>query len=273
MVGLADRSDASNFFVYLSILVTFALLMNAQLALFASFASGAQVQVLSSCTLLAMMLFGGFIIPPDAIPRYYYWLYWWNPCAWTYRALIVNEFRSKRWDDPDGILIDAGFTISEGNTFGNVWIRSSFLYMILYWLLCCVLSAVSLGFSKHSDGAAPEPETGDASTDADSSSEKEVIAFKTVALSLHNVGYEVTSSTDNAKLTLLHKVSGIFRPGRMCALMVSCISTCQCTDLEREKSLTLVIAPGIEWGWQGKILTYASRFIYNLSCPMETLDG
>ena len=74
VIGLGDRVDAANFFIYLSILITFAVLMNAQMALYASFADGATVQVLGACTLLAMMLFCGFIITPDDIPNYYSWV-------------------------------------------------------------------------------------------------------------------------------------------------------------------------------------------------------
>ena len=74
VIGLGGRTDAVNFFIYLSILITFAVLMNAQMALFASFADANTVQVLGACTLLAMMLFCGFIMVPNDIPDYYSWL-------------------------------------------------------------------------------------------------------------------------------------------------------------------------------------------------------
>jgi hypothetical protein len=78
MVGLADRESAANFFVYLSLLFVFALLMNQQLAVFASFASAGGLNAYGACIVLLLILFCGFIVVPDTIPMYYSWIYWWN---------------------------------------------------------------------------------------------------------------------------------------------------------------------------------------------------
>jgi ABC-2 type transporter len=221
-IGLAGRTDAVNFFVYLAILVTFAILMNTQLSLFASFASGAQVQVYSSVTLLAMMLFGGFIIPPDAIPDYFLWLYWWNPFAWAYRALVINEFYSARWDDPSQMLKDSGFIDPRGIVYGYDWVSLSFLYMVPYLLLCCVLSSCCLTYFRHNGSIVSERTAKRSKSEtANHESGRVEIPFKPVTLSFHDICYEVTASTTNEQLSLLKSVNGIFRPGRMCALMVS----------------------------------------------------
>jgi len=217
MIGLADRDDPANFFIYLSILIVFAIMMNAQMALYASFGDGATVQVLGACTLLAMMLFCGFIIAPNDIPDYYSWVYWWNPFAWAYRALIVNEFRQGRWDDPDQILEDAGFLDEKDMPFGQVWVGYSFLYLVPYWLLCCVLSALGLSSVKHSTHSKAEVIVKPHET-SDEGNVK--IPFKPVTLSFHDMCYEVTASTSKEQLKLLKSVNGIFRPKRLCALMV-----------------------------------------------------
>jgi hypothetical protein len=88
MVGLADRESAANFFVYLSLLFVFALLMNQQLAVFASFASAGGLNAYGACIVLLLILFCGFIVVPDTIPMYYSWIYWWN------RKLIVPGYAS-----------------------------------------------------------------------------------------------------------------------------------------------------------------------------------
>ena len=223
-VGLAGRVDVANFFTYLAILVTFAILMNAQLSLFASFGSAAQVQVYSSVTLLAMMLFGGFILPPDTIPHYFLWLYWWNPFAWAYRALVVNEFWNDRWDDPNQILHDAGFIDPTGTIYRTDWIGYSFLVMVPYTLLCTVLSALFLSFVGGNGRTSAESVPTKARKVIASVSQGSVaveIPFKPVTLSFHNMCYQVTASTTNEQLALLNNVNGIFRPGQMCALMVS----------------------------------------------------
>jgi hypothetical protein len=222
-VGLAGRVDVANFFTYLSILVTFAILMNTQLSLFASFGSAAQVQVYSSITLLAMMLFGGFILPPDTIPDYFLWLYWWNPFAWAYRALVVNEFWNDRWGDSNQILNDAGFIDPTGTIYRTDWIGYSFLVMLPYILLCCVLSAVFLSYPGEHGSANAEsaPTKVKSASESQSSSAAVCIPFKPVKLSFHDICYKVTASTTNEQVSLLNNVSGIFRPGQMCALMVS----------------------------------------------------
>ena len=68
IIGLAGRDDASNFFVYIAVLVTFAFTMQQQLAVFASFSSSSTLQVLSAVTLLYFILFGGYIVAPDIVP-------------------------------------------------------------------------------------------------------------------------------------------------------------------------------------------------------------
>jgi hypothetical protein len=81
MVGLGGRASVSNFFTFLLIVFLFSLLSNQQMAMFASFASESNLQVYGAVVLLLGILFGGFILAPDTIPRYYEWAYWckcWN---------------------------------------------------------------------------------------------------------------------------------------------------------------------------------------------------
>jgi hypothetical protein len=77
IIGLADRDDAANFFIYLSLLICFALCMQQQLSVFASFASESQLQVYSAIILLLFILFGGYIVAPDTIAGkdYFTWLF------------------------------------------------------------------------------------------------------------------------------------------------------------------------------------------------------
>jgi len=90
MIGLADREDPTNFFIYLSLLVVFAILMAQQLAVFASFASANMLNAYSACIILFYLLFSGFIVSPATIPLYYVWLYWLDPFAWIYRGTTLK---------------------------------------------------------------------------------------------------------------------------------------------------------------------------------------
>jgi ABC-type multidrug transport system fused ATPase/permease subunit len=224
MVGFADR-DFANYLVYLSILLVYAIVMNQQLSLFASFTTSSTLQACSACVLLLFTLLGGFIIAPDIVPSYMTWLYWWNPFAWTYRALIVNEFRSARYEFPDLELERLGFVLKNGDAFGQEWVGYSFLYLVPYLILCAVGTGAGLTYVRDAGGAAPpkpvaEQMANDNGEDLRAGVEIP-IPFKPVSLSFSDICYEVTASTSNEQLKLLNNVNGVFRAGRLCALMGS----------------------------------------------------
>jgi hypothetical protein len=141
----------------------------------------------------------------------------------VYRGLIVNEFYSGRWENVDQVLTNAGFVGYDGEPYGKEWIGYAFAYLLPYWLLCAVFTALGLTFCRNTGGS--QSSSMDALKDADvtaSKSERAIqIPFKPVTLSFRDVCYDVTASTSSEKLRLLSNVSGIFRPGRLCALMGS----------------------------------------------------
>lgn len=225
MIGLADRESPSNFFTFLLILFLFSMVMNQQLAVFASFASEARLQVYGACTLFVAILFSGFILPPCTIPNYFFYFYWWNPFAWAYRALILNEVYSGRWPDPEAILAENGFFKHDGSLYEEEWIWWGILYMFFYFLFCCILTALGLTYTRNTGECVSPPTTHhhkDDTEENETATERRIeIPFKPLTLSFQDLCYEVTASTSNEKLMLLKKVNGIFRPGRMCALMGS----------------------------------------------------
>lgn len=220
-VGLAGRDDFGNLFIYLAILFSFAVLMAQQLAVFASFASTSGTQAYSACVILLMMLFGGFIVAPTSIPDYFVFLYWLNPFAWMFRSLVVLEFRSERWDDPDSILERLGFTTTDGDAFGSEWIAYGFYFMVPYALLCCILTGAGL-LSRAGDkiSAVSKPIAKVTNSKTDTHDDDDVdMPFIPVTLSFHDIHYEVPASTKKESLKLLSNVNGVFRPKRMCCLM------------------------------------------------------
>jgi ABC-type multidrug transport system ATPase subunit len=222
MVGLTKTAE--NFFTFMAIIFFFSILMTEMLFIFATVSqTKSTVQVISACLVFFFILFCGFIIAPDVIPNYYSWIYWWNPMAWAYRALIVNEYRSDEYttEEGDNILSFTGFVDQDGNPFGKEWVAYSFLYMIPHTLLCMVLSALGLIYVRPSgDSAASDEANGN--SDSNSSGNAEVrISFKPVTLSFEDICYDVKASTSNEQLRLLHNANGAFKSGRMCALMGS----------------------------------------------------
>jgi ABC-type multidrug transport system fused ATPase/permease subunit len=219
-VGLAGRDSASNYFIYLSLLIVFAVTVAQNLNVFAAFADSGSLSALSACLVLLLVLFGGFIVPPNVIPGYYSWLYWWNPFAWVYRGVVVNEFRSGRWGDTaDMILETTGFTDPQGEPFGQEWIGYAFAYLLPYSVLCSVLTALILTFVRNEGGKTAVPANQESSNKEEESGERISIPFKPVTLSFSDVCYDVKASTGSDTLRLLKNVNGLFLPHRMCALM------------------------------------------------------
>ena len=242
MVGLAPT--VHNYFIYIAILFIFSLVMNQMLSIWAAVAkTKTGVQGFSSCMLFIQVLTCGFIVTPDNIPAYYKWIYWWSPLAWTYRALVVNEFTSSEYDTidegtgqtvGDSILIASGFTDVEGNAFGEDWIGYAFASMVPYLSLCVIITGLCLKYIRvetvRNESTLPESQDDANSSNGDGKDGETIklthehsitIPFKPVTLSFEDICYDVSASKGETKLRLLNHVDGIFESGRMCALMGS----------------------------------------------------
>jgi hypothetical protein len=218
MVGLRATADA--LIIYLLFFLTFNMLM---LQLFNTFVAVAPNKSLlaAACTVTIFFntLFCGFIVTPDNIPVYWTWLYWMLPSAWVYRGLVLNQIGET--DD----LVRHGFVLN-GKPFTKQWIGYGFAFVIGAFILATIVAALCLQHLRMEEPQKCSPdmpkieekeeekETGDANNES-------LPAFTPVDLSFHDLCYEVKASKGSEKLSLLKSVSGIFRAGRMCALMVS----------------------------------------------------
>lgn len=199
------------------------------MAAFASFASESKLQVYAACFLFFSILFGGYIISGDAIPKYFIWLYYLNPFQWAYNALILNEVYSGRYENPQAILEANGFVNLGDAVLKGDWIWWGLLFLVVYFLSCTTITAVGLAYSAKRRlgggaivGAAPEDMNDECSSvSADDSTQVSMsrFSFRPVTLSFKQLSYEVKASTSSERLLLLNDISGIFYPGRMCALM------------------------------------------------------
>ena len=104
---------------------------------------------------------------------------------------------------------------------GRVWIGYSFAFIIPYTIAFGIVTWLALKYVR------VEPDRQHVKKNIYIGKEKEgddaefSIPFTPVDLSFDNLVYEVTASTSKDKLRLLNEVSGVFRAGRMCALMGS----------------------------------------------------
>jgi len=134
----------------------------------------------------------------------------------------VNEFRSGRWNpDADVILSNSGMVGPDGTPFGQEWVRYAYAFGIPYSLLMTVLTALGLTFVRNEGTGVGDTSISDDSAGSDDEKPEKTIEipFKPVSLSFRDICYDVTASTSKENLRLLTSVSGIFRAGRMCALM------------------------------------------------------
>jgi ABC-type lipoprotein export system ATPase subunit len=226
MVGLAP--ELNYYLTFMGIVFVFNVLMSELLFVFATFAvTKATVQIASACLVFFFMLFCGFIIAPDLIPNFYQWIYWYNPLAWAYRALVLNEFRSSKYteEESNSILIFAGFTYSNGKPFGSEWIMWAFVYMLCHICATLITSSIILSCIRVVGETPPSFEAVERAdlelrSHEDGHCESGVtIPFKPITVSFEKVCYDVKTSTGGEDLRLLNDIYGYFKAGRMCALM------------------------------------------------------
>jgi ABC-type multidrug transport system ATPase subunit len=228
MVGLTNTAE--NYLTFMAIIIAFSILMNELLFVFATFArTKDMVQVASACLVFFFILFSGFIISPATIPRYYKWIYWYNPMAWAYRGLMVNEYRSAEYptEEGDSILEFTGFVDANGDPFTIEWVGYTFIYLLSHTAVTILASGAVLHYVRVTNISGMTDDEVETITNqsgaiaAEQSSQETNISFKPVTLTFENVCYDVKTSTGNETLRLLHNIDGAFRSGRMCALMGS----------------------------------------------------
>lgn len=224
LVGL-DYS-AKSFFIYFAVILAYTFALKTMYSVMAQLLPNKQ-NVLGCGTffVLLLSLFSGFIVFPDTIPKYYRWIYYANPMAWAFQALVISEFTSGKYDTmlDDDFNVGSNLLSRKGFKTDRAWIGYAFAFLlpfliIMAGILCVVLKYVRI-----------EPSTTDVDKDK-SRSEDDAVAkpgsdfnlpFTPVDLTFENLCYEVKPSTGDGMLKLLNNVSGAFRGGRMCALMGS----------------------------------------------------
>ena len=168
LVGLAlNQGDASvaNYFLFMLILFISAWTSGLFFSIYSSCVQTiTAAQALLAVTLILMLLFCGFTVQPDVIPVYYIWIYWINYFSWLFRAVIVNEFDSGRYNQL--ITLSTGETITEGEAilirFGFVdgndlpytfeWVYWGILFSCGAAIMACCASIIGLSYIRFATG-------------------------------------------------------------------------------------------------------------------------
>ncbi|KAJ4977881.1 hypothetical protein NE237_008661 [Protea cynaroides] len=203
-----------------------------------------------SAALLIILMLGGFVLPKAMIKPWWIWAFWLSPLQYAMNAISVNEFTATRWMEKSVLGNGTvGYEILHSHSL------SSSTYS--YWLGVGVLLAYSLVFNvavifalaylnplgkaqtvvpldgteENSDlgsGISQASYSTTTSTENRATKKGMILPFQPLSMTFHNVDYFVDMPKEMAskgvpekKLQLLSKVSGVFSPGILTALVGS----------------------------------------------------
>ncbi|KAM1961523.1 hypothetical protein ACFX16_021942 [Malus domestica] len=201
-------------------------------------------------SILAVLLFGGFVIPKSYMPAWIKWGFWVSPLTYGEIGLTVNEFLAPRWEKVYGnTTLSLQVLESRGLNFEGYFYWISLGALVGFTVLFNVGFTLALTFLK-SPGRPPAiisyekyrqlQGKGDKKTDidrehkptsapnttAEAKKGRMVLPFEPLAVAFQDVQYYVDTPLEMRKrgftqkrLQLLSDVTGSFRPGILTALM------------------------------------------------------
>ncbi|KAF8010616.1 hypothetical protein BT93_J1302 [Corymbia citriodora subsp. variegata] len=224
------------------------------LGLFRMMASIARDMVIAntfgSAALLVIFLLGGFIIPKSMIKPWWVWGFWLSPLSYGQRAISVNEFTATRWTEKSAYGNNSvGYNILQSHSFPSSghWYWLGVGVLLLYALLFNNIVTLALAYlnpiitvqsvipvdeteEKSSQGIGDSTQSTSNPTSSGEGNKKKgmILPFQPLTMTFHNVNYFVdmpkamrSQGIPESKLQLLSKVSGVFSPGVLTALVGS----------------------------------------------------
>ncbi|KAI8983430.1 ABC-2 type transporter-domain-containing protein [Pilobolus umbonatus] len=256
LMGLA--MDAGKFFTFFLILVVTNVCMNGFFrfwgAIFSDFFTASQI---SSVFLIGAIIYCGYQIPYNLMHPWLMWIYWINPLAYGYKALISTEFTGMEFtcEGTNAVPYGPSYSNSEYTTcnlagaipgansvMGDDYLRDAFGYetwqrwinfvaVLLFFFFFTAITALAMEFfdlqkggsvtKVYKAGKAPkELNEADAinQTAVQNDDTMEAVSEGTT-FSWHHMDYTVP--VKGGKLKLLNDIGGIVRPGHLTALMGS----------------------------------------------------
>ncbi|EPB91141.1 hypothetical protein HMPREF1544_02021 [Mucor circinelloides 1006PhL] len=256
MMGL--QLEAGRFFTFFIVLVMTNLCMNGFFrfwgAVSPNFFTASQ---LSSILLIAALIYCGYQIPYTQMHPWLFWIYWINPLAYGYKALISDEMRNLHFSCegansvPYGptytdqqykscilpgaapgasyILGDDYLAVNYGYYVWQRWIN--FVAVVLFFFFFTILTALAMEYvdlqkegsitKVYKKGCAPEADSDEKlmqQVTTVNDQEMEAVTDGTT-FSWHHIDYTVPVKGGTRQL--LNDVAGIVKPGNLTALMGS----------------------------------------------------
>ncbi|CAO3700912.1 unnamed protein product [Rhizopus stolonifer] len=250
--------EAGKFFTFFIILVALSLCMNGFFrfwgAVSPNFFTASQ---LSSIVLIASVIYSGYQIPYIKMHPWLFWIFWINPIAYTYKALISNEMTGMEFicqgsdsipygpsytDDAYKTCSLPGATPGANTVLGDTYLHTAFGYetwqrwidfvaVVLFFGFFTILTALAMEYIEfqsegsvskvYKAGKAPKETDESEAMQQTTQEDNEVIeAISTgTSFSWHHMNYTVP--VKGGKAQLLNDISGIVKPGHLTALMGS----------------------------------------------------
>ena len=236
LVGLAlNQGDASvaSYFLFMLILFISAWTSGLFFSVYSScIQTVTSAQALLAVTLILMLLFCGFTVQPDVIPDYFIWIYWMNYFSWLFRAVVVNEFDSGRYNqlinlptgevitEGEAVLIRFGFVDRNDLPYTFEWVFWAIIFSCGAAVVACCVAILFLSNVRFATGQTLVTDSGSTEPEIIDQNQEDVqIPFKKVDLTFKNIHYTVKASTSDEKLELLKGIDGVVQAGKMTALM------------------------------------------------------
>ncbi|KAK9711754.1 ATP-binding cassette transporter snq2 [Basidiobolus ranarum] len=253
------QAEAGKFFNFMFILVLCSFSLTAYFRMFASFSPNFDVASRTSgIVLMAYILYCGYLIPQNQMHGWFVWIYWINPLAYGFKALMSNEFKGLRFTCSGIDLVPSGPNYNNINyqtcslvgsrpgtnyVDGPDYLIKSFGYntddmwkdtvtVICWWILFSILSMIAMeckqfgkgGFTLNMYKPTKEPIQ---KKDQSEMSESRVnieeksgdVKLEGITFTWHNVDYVVPAKGFPDGKQLLNKIDGWVKPGYMTALM------------------------------------------------------
>ncbi|KAI7870736.1 ABC-2 type transporter-domain-containing protein [Spinellus fusiger] len=256
MMGLV--LDAGRFFTFTIILVMTNLCMNGFFrfwgAIFSDFFTASQF---SSILMIACLVYCGYQIPYKSMHPWLFWIYWINPLAYGYKAILSNEFTGKDFscEGLNSVPYGPSYTdqaykacIIKGSDLGasfvsgdrylsevygyETWQRwINFVAVILFFLLFTTMTALAMEYvdlqrqgsitKVYKKGKAPKALSEEEMLKQTVSNTDEIMdaVEEGTTFSWHHMNYTVPIK--GGELKLLNDIGGIVKPGNLTALMGS----------------------------------------------------
>ncbi|ORX81260.1 hypothetical protein K493DRAFT_320718 [Basidiobolus meristosporus CBS 931.73] len=257
MAGL--QADAGKFFMFMFILLVSSFSLTAYFRMFAAFSKDFDTASrYSGLVLMAYLLYTGYLIPKTQMHPWFVWIFWINPLAYGFKALMSNEFKGLKFTCNAGALIPNGPGYNDinhqactlagsrpGESFvdgaaymdkalgydaDQMWV--DFVAVVCFWILFSLLAMFAMEFKTFGKGGftlSMFKRTKESEVSGNSTPENHVqvdakiedIALEGTDFTWHNIDYVVPAKGFPDGKQLLHKIDGWVKPGQLTALMGS----------------------------------------------------